>query len=164
MAKLLEMQPVRETDLVLDTIRDWNDLIANLQSLLRKGRVWLSFDDTDPQTLFGGTWNKIKGCFLWCAGSVSTGETWGDADHKVYGSVAHRHLTSIGFDGLRFFGLYGDSQHLPIYDSVVTDRSRYGINAAKTSDVENEQLRINYTAHERNMPPFMVVHAWERVG
>lgn len=45
------------------------------------GSVYLTINDVNPQTLFGGTWEKISGGYLYAAGSTSLGKTtysgWG---------------------------------------------------------------------------------------
>ena len=158
--KLLEMPEFLASDLVETDISAMADMSRAIKNAFPVGKVWISFDETSPAEIIGGEWKKVEGRFLFAAGTCDTGETW-DRPHAIGGSVSHRHLTSMGFDGLRMFGLYGEGG-VPIYGSEVYDR-RSGINVAKTSDISNERLRINYTAHVRNMPPFIVCYVWERV-
>lgn len=159
--KLLEMPEFKPSDLISTDIAAMAEMSKAIKATFPVGYIWISFSSTSPAEIVGGTWKKIEGKFLWASGSTSTGESWTQA-HEVGGSVAHRHLTSMGFDGLRMFGLFGDGG-VPIYGSEVHDR-RTGMNVAKTSDITNEQVRINFTAHERNMPPFIVCHMWERTA
>lgn len=48
------------------------------------GAVYISFADTDPSELFGGTWEPIEGRFLLAASSdYEVGSTGGEATHKL---------------------------------------------------------------------------------
>ena len=48
------------------------------------GSIYMSVSNTDPGTLFGGTWQRIQDTFLLAAGSsYSAGTTGGEASHKL---------------------------------------------------------------------------------
>lgn len=158
---ILDMTGFKASDFIATDIERLDATVTAIQGAFPVGIIVATFGDESPQSWLGGTWKKIEGRFLWASGTTDTGETW-STPHQVGGSVAHRHLTSVGFDGLRFFG-FMDSNGLPYYDSVVADR-RQGINVEKSYNIQNEQVRIAYTAHERHMPPFEVCNMWERVA
>ena len=48
------------------------------------GSIYRSVNATNPATLFGGTWEQIKDCFLLSAGDTyAAGSTGGEATHKL---------------------------------------------------------------------------------
>ena len=59
--------------------------------------VYMSFDDTDPSTIFGGTWERVQGKFLLGASdSYNLGTTGGEATHtlSVNEMPTHNHTAS----------------------------------------------------------------------
>lgn len=58
------------------------------------GAIYMSVNSTNPSTLFGGTWERISGRFLFAADSSHTaGSTGGEATHKLTAAEmpAHTH-------------------------------------------------------------------------
>lgn len=111
------------------------------------GAIYLSTSSTNPQTLFGGTWQRIQDRFLLCAGSTyKAGATGGEAKHKL--TVKEMPSHSHGLVGS--FMEYGTPYH-PYFgtgrdgDTVETDSA--GGNAA-----------------HNNMPPYLAVYAWKRTA
>ena len=89
-----------------------NFLYGQLQDTASKlypvGSVYISFNATDPSTLFGGTWARLKDTFLLANGDVySPGSTGGSAtktiaitnmpshNHSVSSSGSHTHASSV---------------------------------------------------------------------
>jgi len=63
------------------------------------GSIYLSVVNTDPSTLFGGTWEQIKDKFLLSAGdSYANGATGGEANHTLSAEEmpTHKHDVDIG--------------------------------------------------------------------
>ena len=63
------------------------------------GSIYLSTSSTSPQTLFGGTWQRIQDRFLLCAGSTyAAGKTGGEAEHTltVNEMPSHTHQALCG--------------------------------------------------------------------
>lgn len=55
-----------------------------LRGVFPVGAIYMSVNNTDPSTLFGGTWERISGRFLLAADSTYTaGSTGGEANHKL---------------------------------------------------------------------------------
>lgn len=60
------------------------------------GSVYISFNSTSPQTLFGiGTWSKIEGRFLFAADSSHVVESTGGSNDSVVVEHTHSAYTSI---------------------------------------------------------------------
>ena len=58
------------------------------------GSIYMSVNNVDPSTIFGGTWQQIKDRFLLaCGDTYNNGETGGDANHTPSGTVGNHTLT-----------------------------------------------------------------------
>lgn len=120
------------------------------------GSIYLSVNNTDPSTLFGGTWVQIKDQFLLSAGDTYTGGSTG-------GSATHKHLTAMGFDGNSLYG-YANTEtgeYLPAYSSTVLSNKKF-ISSPITQHTGN--LRIAYTDNSSSLPPYLAVYVWKRTA
>jgi hypothetical protein len=139
------------------------------------GSIYMSVNSTNPQTLFGGTWEQIEDKFLLASGtSYSNGATGGSADAVV---VQHNHTqnahTHTGTDG-RGFVTHIDGQSISEKRvSVATSGSNYAPiitssdNWYSVSQVGNATPTINNTGESgtgKNMPPYLVVNVWKRTA
>lgn len=115
------------------------------------GSIYLSVNNTDPSTLFGGTWVQIKDQFLLSAGDTyAGGSTGGDATHK--------HVLPIGFDNTSLYG-YGDSDYFPAFGSGV----RSNVNRISTAiNTDTGAVRIGSTDSASSLPPYIAVYVWKR--
>lgn len=98
------------------TLKDTNDL-AIKTAILRShpvGSIYWSFQKTDPASLFGGTWERVKDTFILAAGDTyQAGATGGQADvtlvadqipshtHPATSNSAgeHAHTATTSWDG-----------------------------------------------------------------
>ena len=78
-----------------------NYLYGQLQDTASKlypvGSVYISFDSTNPSTLFGGTWARLKDTFLLANGDAYAPNTTGGSATKTIGVTnlpAHNHTVS----------------------------------------------------------------------
>lgn len=117
------------------------------------GSIYLSVNNTDPSTLFGGTWVQIKDQFLLSAGDTyAGGSTGGDATHK--------HVLPIGFDNTSLYG-YGDSDYFPAFGSGV----RSNVNRISTAiNTDTGAVRIGSTDSASSLPPYIAVYVWKRTA
>ena len=122
--------------------------------------IYISLNNTNPSTLFGGVWEQIKDKFLLCAGDTyNAGSTGGEATHTLtinempkhhhdmYDSIYGGFVNSVGVrqDG-------GGSNHkVPNYAQT----NAYSV--YRPGDTGGNQ------AHN-NMPPYLAVYAWKRVS
>ena len=112
------------------------------------GSIYISVNNTNPSTYYGGTWVQIKDRFLLaCGDSYSNGATGGEATHTltVNEIPAHSHSLKRGTDGNSWFGLTGKE---PSADPPY---------AVSTSETGGGQ------AHN-NMPPYLAVYVWKRTA
>lgn len=141
------------------------------------GSLYWSSKSTDPATLFGGTWKRIKDKFILAAGdSYAAGATGGAAsvalqiehlpphDHSATGTAstvgAHEHTW--------YSGRYGSSNYSTSADSAGvgaenTAHKTYGAGShSHTISISIGQTGKG-TAHE-NMPPYITFYCWERIA
>ena len=128
------------------------------------GSIYISVNNTNPQLLFGGTWQRIKDTFLLACGDVhDSGETGGEEAHTLTVNELPEHTHDLEYsvdDGVT-------------WDDAVLGRSGAVSNPANLgcSDVADSAsvyaARIKATgggeAHN-NMPPYLSVYMWKRTG
>lgn len=128
------------------------------------GSIYLSVNNVNPSTIFGGTWEQIKDRFLLGAGDTYTaGATGGSADAVV---VEHTHTVENAGQHQHYFSRY----------SLDIMGGPSGSNGYKTSSASNNQLTQNAGDHThtinnagvsgvgKNMPPYLTVYMWKRTA
>ena len=136
------------------------------------GSIYLSVNNTNPGTIFGGTWEQIKDRFLLaCGNSYSNGSTGG--------STTHRHDFRVGFE--QYYGLFiGDTlENQGAYSYSQSKYSKsYGRQSGTTRVVANNN--ISYTSTQNindyirysdgdtqtasSLPPYLAIYVWKRVS
>lgn len=116
------------------------------------GAVYISMNQTSPQTLFGGTWTQIQGRFLIGAGTAyPAGSTGGEATHTLTKDEIPDHTHSFKYTG----------------QSATT-----GVNAIRLYQAASNQYNAysggqssncGGQAHN-NLPPYMAVYMWTRTA
>ena len=117
------------------------------------GSIYLSVSSTSPQTLFGGTWERIKDRFLLAAGSTYTaGATGGEATHELTVSELPKHTHRIMMGNAE-----GTAQRVMRYIDA---------GSAWWSGSGNDKLseEIGGDAAHNNMPPYLAVYIWKRTA
>lgn len=115
------------------------------------GSIYLSASEISPETLFGGTWQRVKDRFLLAAGDVyEPGETGGEAQHTLTKAEMPAHTHGYDFTG----------------QSTVT-----GVTAIRLYDADgrrNEYRGASASAGggaaHNNMPPYLAVYVWRRTA
>lgn len=120
-----------------------------LESFYPIGSIYISTNETNPQTLFGGTWEQIKDTFLLGAGDTyNAGATGGEAEHTL------------------------TIEEMPSHTHKQFNRNWYvtpqntQTNTAGNADGEMEALTSatgGGQAHN-NMPPYLTVYMWKRIA
>lgn len=132
------------------------------------GAIYLSVNDTDPATLFGGTWERIsQGRFLIGAGAnvANTTDYWGSyaagAENFPAGEMggevthtltvdempSHAHAERLEWSNTKAWGLTGTGQ---------------GANAVVDQGTATEATGGGKP--HNNLPPYLVVFMWKRVS
>lgn len=139
-----------------------NDMKNILNLVYPIGSIYMSANNTSPETLFGGTWEQIEDRFLLAAGSKSVGSTGGAEEYNL--SVSHKHTAPIGYSSSAFgaININGtvstgsgkayrtvDTGHSGTLDSNVT--GLYTSNATVSDTIPT-------------MPPYLVVYVWKRTA
>lgn len=129
-----------------------------LDNVYPVGSIYMNVNNTNPGTLFGGTWEQIQGRFLLgMSSSYPAGSQGGEATHQltVYEMPSHNHAMTYGPDSS------GSSTGFP-----------YGIAAGcATSSASGRGYASNLgtfsaggsQAHN-NMPPYLSVYIWKRTA
>lgn len=117
------------------------------------GSIYLSVNATSPAAKFGGTWTQIENLFLYpVPTNTAAGLQGGEASHTltVAEMPSHTHKTYMAY------GDHGAGPNIPIYYKSTNQCDGYAT-LPDTSAVGGN------TAHN-NMPPYMTMYAWYRVG
>lgn len=147
----------KNTNTWIDTSEDAGSGI--LQAILLAahpvGSIYQSTVDTSPQTLFGGTWERLKDRFLLAAGDTyAAGATGGEAAHTltVEELAAHNHSMMDSKDPSAVIKIG--------YESGTS-------NWCLTKKAANYDYTLGTSntgggAPHNNMPPYIAVYAWKR--
>jgi len=132
-----------------------NNLTANsinvqniLDMIYPVGCFYISENNANPSTLFGGVWEQVKDTFLLCAGDkYPAGTTGGEENHilTINEIPSHNHALKYGTGGTAAWGT-----------NVNNSGSKYVDNFAIANAGGGK-------AHN-NMPPYLTVYIWKRLS
>ena len=148
-----------------------NQLIESIQKLISDaetraklaahpvGSLYWSSVNTDPGTLFGGTWSRIKDKFILAAGDTYTnGDTGGAAEVTLtsqqipshnHGLGSHTHtLTPAGSISVTTNPTFTGSSHSHSYTPAGTVSKHSHTLASHTHNFEHKHTTGNQSAHE----------------
>lgn len=138
-----------------------SDLLSRISLMAYPvGSIYISVNNTNPSTLFGGTWEQLQDRFLLACSSIYTaGSRGGEATHTltVNEIPSHTHDMDDAIYGnyknrLGIRGDGGGSNGLIPSMTQTTGYSRY-----KPTNTGGGQ------AHN-NMPPYLAVYMWKRTA
>ena len=154
------------------------------------GSIYMSVNNINPNVLFGGRWEQLKDKFLLGDGDVyENGSTGGSADAVVvkhnhtqnpHNHTQNAHSHSPGSDrsfmtaptGSGWNEVAGSNVSGSGYHYVATsDKKNYNVYVAGSGNAtatNKEATATNKEAGEdgtgKNMPPYLTVYMWKRIG
>lgn len=135
---------VNRSDMELDFERYWSKVYP-------VGAVYISYVNTSPASLFGGTWTKINGYFLRGANNTDTGgEDTITLTSEQSGLPLHNHSL------YRQYGEIGSGGYVTLNDGMSVSSSRVAEN-----NVVSEEESDAVSAHS-NMPAYQNLYVWRR--
>lgn len=114
------------------------------------GAIYLSVNDTNPATLFGGTWERIGGRFLLGADDTyAAGSTGGEAEHTltIDEMPSHNH-------GIDNYNTAGNTT--PFLTVQAQGKIGFGSNI--------QTMYAGGGKPHNNLPPYLSVYMWKRVS
>ena len=120
------------------------------------GSIYSSTVATSPADLFGGTWERIKGRFIWgIDDGENAGDTGGEATHTltVDEMPSHSHNSSISAEGSTKYGLASGGG----WEGSVL------VGWGTEERVDAVRFTGGNQPHN-NMPPYLTVYMWKRTA
>lgn len=110
------------------------------------GSIYIAYNHTDPSTLFGGTWERIKNRFLWAVdASGDIGKTGGEKTHALTVDELPSH------------------SHGGTYTNAGTSRTHAWL-ASNGSSMGYDTVKAGGNKEHNNMPPYIQVSIWRRTA
>lgn len=139
------------------SINDSNIFVNIAGEAYPVGSIYMSVNSTNPNTLFGGSWERLKDRFLLASGDTySNGSTGGSANAV---NVAHSHTTG------RDYVLTTDGSGVSRVSTAGETGTKVS-NLLQSSDViyRNTVNMEGVSGTGKNMPPYLTVFMWKRIA
>ena len=137
-----------------------------LEKVYPIGSYYWSEKNTSPSDIFGGSWTKIRGRFLFASDSNhDVGSTGGEERHTLTINEMPRHSHEYE----KFLHESTRRFNTPSGTSFFKDYWRYPVNDPEHKD-SNKFLDTDSTtsvgggSSHNNMPPFLTANCWKRTG
>jgi len=162
-----ENLPSTNTPVNADNLNKMDEGIANaveksdlLNLIYPVGSIYISVNNTNPASLFGGTWQQIKDKFLLSAGDTyNAGDEGGEAKHALTINELPKNSMKI--------------PHIAEYDDCSISGGGWKQISREQTEKEGAVQSItnsgwhimsigNNEAHN-NMPPYLAVYMWKRI-
>lgn len=137
------------------TLADLLDLVYPI------GSIYMNTNNVNPQSIFGGIWQKIEGRFLLGSSSSYTlGLLGGEATHTLTTSEMPKHNHGIERNGNYKNGFMVDTGNSAQWGCQITNvSSGY---TAQPKDISVDL--VGGSQPHNNMPPYLVVNIWKRTA
>lgn len=117
------------------------------------GSVYTSSQPTDPGTLFGGTWVRIKDTFILAAGDTyAAGATGGEVTHTLTGEEMPAHSHSFTY---------------PVSCNPTSENQvnyNWGTETVRFQSTSTGTKNAGGGSAHNNMPPYITLYMWERTA
>lgn len=141
-----------------------HEQLANIgKTVYPVGAIYISYTKYSPAELFGGTWQKVIGGFLYAEDDTHpAGTVGGEETHTltVDEMPKHRHSSNSYQDGYPNSGLVGEGSFCTWVNNGKYDNNEpnYGeIGSVRTSWMGGSKPH-------NNMPPYRSVFMWRRIA
>lgn len=112
------------------------------------GSIYMSVNNTDPASIMGGTWERMKDRFLLGAGDTYTsGNTGGEATHTLTADEIPAHTHEYSYRNAMAIHMLQTGSGFSLQDPQTNNTSSVGGGQA-----------------HNNMPPYVVVYMWKRTA
>lgn len=130
------------------------------------GSLYLSVTNTNPGTLFGGTWEQLKDKFLLGAGDTYVnGTTGGNSTHthNLSSSNVQAHIEVENNTAEHIGYLWVDEK--PTNGWTTNSRTKFGGQPVANTRTSSYGAGVSgVTNSSSNMPPYLVVYMWKRTA
>lgn len=111
------------------------------------GSIYIAYNHTNPGTLFGGTWERLTGGFLWASQDGDTiGQTGGEKEHKLTVEELPTH------------------SHGSVYSGNASGTKSYSWLSSGGSNMAYGAVSVGSGQAHNNMPPYIQVSIWRRTA
>lgn len=122
-----------------------------LDNVYPVGSIYMSVNSTNPENLFGGTWEQIQGRFLFgMDSSYPAGSTGGEITHKLTQAEMPKHSHAIYYPNAG-----GPDEGAALGFPQAGSKNTWWATACMTGSAGDNE------AHN-NMPPYLSVYIWKR--
>ena len=133
---------------------------ATVLDMYPVGSIYQTTSSTfNPQTAWGGTWERIKDRFLLAAGTAyAGGSTGGEETHKLTTQElpSHQHVMIVNNEG-------SSSSWAPTFDGYVI-KTDCVTQSKKNYQAKLAQNGAGLDQAHNNMPPYLAVYIWKRTA
>lgn len=128
------------------------------------GSIYMSVNEVDPGTIFGGTWEQIKDRFLLSAGDTySAGTTGGSAKATL---PSHTH--TVGSGDYQLWGAKSGKGSTEPGNQISGNAKYYaaatGGSTANYKWLSSVDSKGVSDVSQANMPPYLAVYVWQRIS
>lgn len=134
------------------TATEWGAWRLNSLSSYPVGSVYIGYSHISPASLFGGTWTRIEGAFLWATDASGTiGQRGGEETHTltIDEIPSHNHSISVA--------------NTATGTTAANNKIRYNNDASNYVGAIASNNNGGGAAHN-NMPPYIQVSVWRRTA
>lgn len=176
------LDPITNERINAPSIRAVREAInSNWLSIYPIGSIYMSVNNVNPSTMFGGTWQQIKDRFLLaCGDTYNNGETGGAANHTPSGTVGNHTLTVNEMPAhthvVEGYAV-GNPNVLTEYEDVAVASgstpdtringysSGLDVTGTANSTGGGQAHNHSFTGEQQNtMPPYLAVNVWVRTA
>jgi hypothetical protein len=139
-----------------------NNINTRIDGFFPVGSIYMSVNNVNPSTIFGGTWEQIEDRFLLASGATyAAGTTGGESTVtlNVNQIPSHRHINDYYYPG-------GEQQwYTDSGDSIGGSGKKYiYLNGSAGFHGAQKHSNVGGGQAHNNMPPYLAVYVWKRVS